>query len=254
MLGNLQTFKTWDKSLSSKSVPVVITSYHRPTTFIRCVKSVLKATHHPIYVIDNSEGQLRSELAWAEENGIQVFVNPKNIGKPSSIRKFWNKIPQHQWFITMDPDVIIPENGIDALLNKANELCENGYPIGLSVPAIEQKGRIWQRQLETKNLVMHNWTEMRRLQENIYLNSTIAGCLMVVNTLLYNHLKGFPGTRLYNDDDGWLCNQSIKSGLMNIIDSRIIIEHDLTEETPDYREWKDRNSKQQIDPQGLWDQ
>lgn len=251
---NLTTCETWDKSLTHRPVPIILTSYHRPKTFQRCLESLVKATRHPIYIIDNSEGGLDKELAKAStHSNVLVIQNPKNIGKPSSIREHWGMIPQGQWFITMDPDVIIPPNGIQNLINSANKLCENGYQVGVMTPALTQHNRTWEHQMQTRNLVMHNWTEMRKIENGIFCNSTLAGCLMLVNNLFFNEIGGFPGTRLYNDDDGWLCNQSIKSGLMNVLNSRVICEHDLSEESPEYRSWKDRNATQQVDLSGHWD-
>lgn len=252
---NLTTCRTWDKSLTHSPVPIVLTSYHRPKTFERCVTSVVRATRQPIYIIDNSQGKIDEQLRWAQEDlGIKIIRNSENLGKPTSIRRHWSKIPQGQWFITMDPDVIVPENGIDDLIYCANSMSEEGYQIGIICPALEQKGRIWAKQLEKKNLVMHNWNEMTRIKQDVYFNSSLAGCLMLVNNLFYNHIGGFIGCRMYNDDDGWLCNESVKHGLLNLINSNVICEHDLSEETSGYRTWKDRNSTLQIDQLGYWDQ
>ena len=132
---NLTTCKTWDKSLTRKPVPIVLTSYHRPKTFERCVTSLVRATHQPIYIIDNSQGKIDDLLAWAQNDlGITVIRNNENLGKPTSIRNHWSKIPQGQWFITMDPDVIIPENGIDRLISNAEFMLEQGYPVGIVCP------------------------------------------------------------------------------------------------------------------------
>lgn len=252
---NLTTCKAWDRSLTLKPVPIVLTSYHRPKTFERCVTSLVRATHQPIYIIDNSQSKIDELLDWAQNDlGITVIRNSENLGKPTSIRSHWFRIPQGQWFITMDPDVIIPENGIDELISYANQMSEEGYQIGIMCPALWQEKRTWERQLDKRNLVMHNWSEMAPLKDKIYFNSTLAGCLMLVNNLFYNEIGGFNGLRMYNDDDGWLCNESIKHGLLNIINSKIICEHDLSEETPGYRAWKDRNATQQNDPLGHWDQ
>ena len=220
---NLTTCRTWDKSLTHRPVPIILTSYHRSKTFERCVASLVEATHQPIYIIDNSQGKIDDILNWAQNDlNIKVIRNKENLGKPTSIRKHWNKIPQCQWFITMDPDVIIPKNGIEDLIDNANLMLREGYQVGIVTPALTETGHDWKKQKEEKDLVMHHWNEMIQLKPEIYFNSGLAGCLMLVNNLFYNHIGGFNGQRLYNDDDGWLCNESLKSGLMNILDSRVI--------------------------------
>lgn len=254
MLVNLTTCETLDRSLIRKPVPIIITSYHRPITFGRCLDSVINNTNNPIYIVDNSNGKLNAQLQWASTfDNVIVWRNPKNIGKPASIKRHWHKIPKSQWFITMDPDVIVPDNGIQQLVNDANNLITCGYPIGIMAPAISECNIDWSTQLSNHELIMHEWNKLRQLVPLIYYNQNLAGCLMLVNSLLYNHIGGMPGTRLYNDDDGWLCNQSLKSGLLNVINSRVICEHDLSEETPGYRSWKDRNAYHQTDLEGHWD-
>lgn len=254
MLVNLTTCEIWDNSLTYSHVPIVLTSYHKPKTFKRCVDSLLSATRQHIYIIDNSQGHIDKELLWAEKHQtITIYRNDKNIGKPSSIRKHASILKNSRWFVTMDPDVIIPPNGIDNLISTADKLCQDGYQIGLVVPALIQNNRSWDNQLRSKNLVMHNWDHMHQISPNIFYNHALAGCLMLVNTLFYNNIGGFTGTRLYNDDDGWLCNQSIKNGLMNIIDGNIICEHDITEESIGYIEWKKSNSIIQRDLKGYLD-
>ena len=216
---------------------------------------MVESTHQPIYIIDNSQGELDEQLDWAEYDlKITVIRNRKNLGKPTSIRNNWSRIPNSQWFITMDPDVIIPENGIDTLISDANALSEAGYRIGVMAPALFQENRTWEKQIDKQNLVMHNWVEMSTIYPKIYHNSALAGCLMLVNTTFYNHIGGFKGIKKYNDDDGWLCNESIKCELLNVLNSRVICEHDVSEETPEYRLWKKRNFIQQVDLLGHWDQ
>lgn len=236
------------------NIPIIITSYHRPKTFIKCINSVLDATDKNIYIIDNSCGKLDNELLlYNEIDRINIIRNNVNIGKPQSINKHFDSIDVGRWFVTMDPDVIINKYDIDRLINKADELINEGYPVALLCPSISNSDEDWLSQLQNKHMKMHQWSEMYQIKEDIYINTSLAGCIMVVNTNFFEKIGRFNTTKLYNDDDGYLCNLSKINNMINIIYSDVKCVHDESENTAGYAEWKRNNFYDKKDIKGFWD-
>lgn len=239
------------------STPVVVTSYHRPKTFVKCLNSVLDATSNNVVVIDNSVGKLDLELQRYHHNSrVRIIKNPSNIGKPASINKHFESIGSGRWFITMDPDVIIPAGGIDRLIQQANNLVDDGYPIAIACPAIVNgdDGDDWDNQIKRRSMNMHYWSEMYEIEPNIYMNRSLAGCLMLVSTEFFKSIGMYSAEKLYNDDDGYLCYNSVIANMINVICSDVRCVHDNSENAGGYMEWKMRNFDKQVDTQGYWDQ
>lgn len=236
------------------NTPIIITSYHRPKTFVKCVNSVLDATNKNIYIIDNSCGKIKMELSiYSHIDRIEIIENSKNIGKPQSINKYFDVINVGRWFITMDPDVIIPKNGIDHLINRANELVNSGYPVALLCPSIADNNYDWQNQLKNRHMKMHQWSEMYQIEKDTYINASLAGCIMVVNTNFFEKIGRFNTEKLYNDDDGYLCNLSKINNMINVICGDIKCIHDESENVAGYRKWKQDNFYKKKDDKGFWD-
>jgi GT2 family glycosyltransferase len=235
-------------------IPIIITSYHRPKTFIKCVNSVLKATSRSIYIIDNSGGKINQELSkYNHINRIKIIKNAINIGKPQSINKHFDAINPGRWFVTMDPDVVVPKDGIDHLINKADELIEKGYPIALLCPPIENDKSDWQNQLTSRHMKMHQWSEMYQIEKDVYINTSLAGCIMIVNTNFFEKIGRFNTEKLYNDDDGYLCNLSKMNNMINVICNDVKCMHDESENIQGYIKWKQRNFYDKKDDRGFWD-
>jgi hypothetical protein len=221
---------------------------------MKCLNSVIRATSGRIIVIDNSNGKIDDELDIADEmNRVMVIRNEKNIGKPASISKYYKLINPNGWFITMDPDVIVPVNGIDKMIVSANNLLDRKFPVAVCCPAIINEPDDWDSQLESKHMNMHIWDEMFEISNGLYINTPLAGCMMLVNSMFYEFIGGFKNDKLYNNDDGYLCNLSNINNCINIIDSNIRCIHDNTENEPGYIEWKERNFYCKNDDIGYWD-
>lgn len=236
------------------NIPIIVTSYHRPKTFVKCLNSVLKATSKYIYVIDNSCGKIDKELSLYEGlNNVKIIRNKENIGKPQSINKHFDSMNVGRWFITMDPDVIIPKNGIDDLINKADELVDGGYPVAILCPCISDYDGDWLNQITNNSMKMHQWSEMYKIERDLYINTSLAGCLMIVNTNFFEHISRFNTKKLYNDDDGYLCNLSKTCNMINVIYSKVKCVHDNSENEDGYVKWKERNFYRKIDNYGFWD-
>lgn len=184
---------------------------------------------------------------------IRIIKNRSNIGKPASINKYFDYVGAGRWFITMDPDVIVPENGIDILIKQTNNLVNDGYPIAISCPAIVSDDNSWDLQIENKSMAMHYWSEMYEIEKNMYINQSLAGCLMLVSTEFFRSIGMYAANKLYNDDDGYICNKSVISNMINIINSNVKCIHDNSENEIGYEQWKIRNFNQQVDKNGYWD-
>lgn len=250
MLISLTNCQIWDKS-KSNNVPIIIVTYNREEAFKKCILSLYNSTNRSIYIIDNSEGKLDDTLNWASQlsKNIKIIKNNKNIGKAASIKKHDYLLKNSQWFITMDPDVIVNNDDIENLIKSANYLLNKGYPISLLSPALNSGNNPISQQITTKQLDTHKIGTMFHLENGLYINEYLAGCLLLVNTLFYNIIGGFTQLKLYGCDDGELSKKAIQTETLSILNTNIECIHYRLDETPDYIQWKIDNIKESAENQ-----
>lgn len=253
MLINLINYSIWDKSLISDKIPIIITTYHKRATFEKCYSLLSKHNKNPIYIIDNSNGNLDESLDEIKNKNVKIIKNSKNIGKAASIQEnYKNLILEYQWFISMDPDVLVSNDDIDILLKNANQLLHSGYPISIIAPIIND-GNCKKDQLQSRKLDMHKWGSMHEITDGLYINEFIAGCLILINTNFFVKNNGFKNKQLYGGDDGELCKNSLKDNLVSIIDTNVELLHCREEEPEEYKQWKIKHIKEKHLQKGFWD-
>lgn len=251
MLINLTNFQIWAKSKQHK-VPIIIVTYHREIAFKKCISSLYNTTDQPIYIIDNSTNKLDAALSWAEKlsPNITVIKNHKNIGKAASIQIHCDEIIKNtQWFISMDSDIIVQKNDINNLIESANYLLNKGYPISLLAPALNSSNNPISLQIKNNVLDTHKIGSMFHIENGLYINEYLAGCLLLINTLFFKIIGGFKQQKIYGGDDGELCKISKQNEMINIINTNIECIHYRLDESPEYINWKKENITKPIENQ-----
>lgn len=254
MLINLMNYNVWDKSLINDSVPIIITTYHKKETFKQCFLTLSKHNKNPIYIIDNSCGKIDDLLENIKSyDNTTIIKNDKNLGKATSIQNNYKDIIlKYQWFISMDPDIIISAKDIQKLLDDANYLINKNYPISMMSPIIND-GHSKLEQLSNESLDMHKWGNMYSIGNNWFINEYLAGCVLLINTLFFVKNGGFTNLQLYGGDDGELCKNSIKNNMISVLNANIECKHCRDEETEEYQNWKLNNIRDKQIQKGFWD-
>ena len=242
MLVNLTNCKTWDKS-STHSTPIIIVTYNREEALRKCLLSLYNTTDHPIHIIDNSCGSIDSTLEWAKtlSNKIHINKNDQNIGKAASIQKHRDIIGKSQWFISMDPDVIVKKNDINTLIKSANCLLEKSYPISLLAPTLNSGDNSFKKQIETGVLDMHKIGSIFHLENGLYINEYLAGCLLLINRVFFDEIGGFKQQRIYGGDDGELSKLTLQNNMISVLNTNVECQHYRLDETEEYITWKKNN-------------
>ena len=254
MLVSLANCKTWDRS-STHNTPIIIVTYHREEAFRKCLLALYNSTNHPIYIIDNSCGSLDVSLKWAESlsENITIFKNDNNIGKAASIQKHCNIIKKSRWFISMDPDVIVKNNNINDLISSANYLLEKSYPISLLAPVLNSGNNPFEKQLKNGVLDTHKLGSMYHLENGLYINEYLAGCLLLINRQFFDEIGGFKQQKIYGEDDSELSRLSLQNNLISVLNTNIECEHYRLDETQEYITWKINNIKEPTIQKGFLD-
>lgn len=243
MLVSLTNFQIWAKSELPK-VPIILTTYHRKEAFKKCILPLYNSTDQPIYIIDNSCGGLDKELLWAKtlSENITIFKNNKNIGKAASIQLYYKEIAKDtQWFISMDSDIIVRSNDIDNLIKSGNELLKKGYPVSLLAPALNSGNNPILEQIKNNQLDTHKIGTMYHLENGLYINEFLAGCLLLINTLFFNEIGGFKQQKIYGGDDGELSKITKQNEMISVLNTNVECVHYRLDETKEYIKWKKDN-------------
>lgn len=242
--------------LTPEPINIIMVTYHRPNDLHNCINSILLNTKLPfrLSIIDNSMGAIDAELnVYSNHPAITIYKNPQNIGKGASYQKWYSTIMRemrYKYFISMDSDVQAPPSWLMTMISIANEISN----IGILAPVLMSDERdTFQKQLLQNKLTMHVKHEMQEIQDGVYYNSKTAGPLLLLNRQFYESCGGYPGTRLFGNDDGALCKKAKQIGLFIGFTSKVACIHLSEDNQIGYREWKARNVNKAMDHKGHWD-
>lgn len=239
-------------------INIIAISYFRPNDFRACINSLLYNTTLPykLTIIDNSYGALNDELQQFESQNINIIKNNTNLGKAGSLKKWYKHITQdnkNRYFVSLDADVIVPKDWLEGLYRS---LTETKMVLGALAPVLNE-GKTFTEQIDDKCLTMHGGSDgfkaMRKISENVYHSHITAGPMLLMEREFYEQIGGYPGDRIYGNDDCYICRESKR--LNRFIGFTALVEcvHSRIDETEEYRQWKIENISKAGIRNGYWD-
>lgn len=239
-------------------INIITISYFRPNDFKTCIESVISNTTLPYHltIIDNSFGILEHELKRFEDHGINIIRNNTNLGKAGSFKRWYPQIIENntnKYFISLDADVIVPQNWLEGLYRSLTEI---KMDIGAIAPVLTE-GETFEEQVKNKCLTMHGGTNgfatMRKISEHVYYNHITAGPLLLMEKKFYESIGGYPGDRVYGNDDCYICGESKRRNRFIGFTTLVECMHSRTDETDAYKKWKVENINIAGARNGHWD-
>lgn len=220
-------------------------SYHRPRDFSSSVDSILTNTDLPYHltIIDNSCGKLDTQLSkYRDIQSVTIIRNESNIGKGQSFKVHYDQIEtKHKYLISVDGDVIVPQNWLSAMVKIADTI-ENLAILSPELISIDGVPS------------MHHRTDEILVKDNLFYNKGVAGPLFLFNRYFYEGNGGYPGDCLYGHDDSPMCNKASRLKLFVGYTKKVKCIHSLQDDTPEYRQWRKENIADVTTGTGFWDQ
>src|SRR5246500_3261153 len=114
----------------SDFVSVTLVTYNSGRFIKRCIESVLaqRYTHKEIIVVDNASGDGTIDILEQFEDRCQVYYNDENVGFAAAQNQAI-RMSSGEWVLTLNPDVLLLPNFIQALVDsgqldpKAGSVC-----------------------------------------------------------------------------------------------------------------------------------
>ena len=178
------------------------------------------------------------------DNRITVCRSPTNIGKGKIVRQHYERAMSGchlDHFVGMDADIVVSPGWYEGLLNAAREVA----PWAAMAPVIYSPGGT----IPTMHGAVPGTREIR---PHIWYNQATAGPLFLIRRKFWENWGGYPGDRLYGNDDGALCKQAVRKGLFVGYTDSVTVEHHNSDSDSGYRDWKVRNLAVSADPAGYW--
>lgn len=232
-------------------------SYFRPNDLKTCIDSILTNTVEPfqLTIIDNSCGAIDTTLKSFKDPRITVLHNETNLGKGRAFMHWYPEIiknDKNEFFVSIDPDLIVPQNWLSKMLRAAYSVPAPGV---FAPVLIQKKGDTFTKQQARGKLVMHKKDkESAFVKPSLYRNRHTAGPLFLISRKLFNKIGGYAQTQLYGNDDGELCKAAYKRGCFVGIVTDVEVLHLENDVTQEYKDWKKRNINKDVDQRGFWDQ
>ena len=185
---------------SYKSISVIIVSFKSKDKVLKLIKSI--SFRFSVIIIENSEDQsLKEEVKFLKN--VKIFLK-KNIGYGSAAN-FARKNINTKYFLLCNPDI---ENISDDKLNILHEEAES---------------------LGDNFLCLGPFYKNEKLQENseIIKVKKISGACMLINTKIFDLLKGFDENFfLYFEEDD-LCKRGYKKKYYSYKTNKVFIDHNI---------------------------
>lgn len=239
-------------------INLIMVSYHRPNDLINSVQSIIENTtiDYHLSIIDNSSGSIDHTLDELSNNKhITIYRNKYNIGKGKSFKQWYDVITNNdksKYIISIDADIKVPKNWLEVYLSEAEEI-DKIQELGALAPIITEHGITKQQQLDSKQFRMHVVDEINYITKTTFYNYNTAGSLFLINKEFYESFGGYPGDRLYGNDDAYVCLQSKNQNRFIGITTAFSVEHLHADSTKDYALWKMKHITDTTVNIGHWD-
>lgn len=200
-----------------ENISAIIVTYNSGQVIEACLKALQTANIKSI-IIDNASNDDCIEIA--KNYTKEIIINKKNqgFGRANNIGANHAKA---DWLLFINPDLVIENDGIDALISAANSY-EN---IGILGPRIiEADGRLF---LQSRSLlapkVLNNAREI--MPNGDCSVPFLSGACMMVRREIFQKIGGFDENifLFYEDDD--LCRKMNDNGFCNIFVNSAIAKH-----------------------------
>lgn len=235
---------------------LIMVTYFRPNDLKQCLDSILANTVEPfkLAIIDNSTGGLGSILDSIRDERIAIYKNPTNLGKGRAFMKWYHQIMrgnQSDFFVSIDPDLVVPEGWLTRMLRAAYGLPNPGV---LAPVLTQERGDTFIQQRTRGRLVMHKEDQGSGfVGPSLFRNRYTAGPLFLIHRPFFEQVGGYVQTQLYGNDDGELCKAAAKRNRFTGIVTDVEVLHLEGDVTPGYKAWKKRNVNRDVDRKGFWD-
>ena len=204
-------------------ITIVIVLYNSSDLIFECLKSLNKFN---IIIVDNGKN-LKYLDKLKQEKNIKIISKNKNLGYGCGINFAFNYI-ETEFFLVLNPDVIIDEDSILKLLNTAlnNENCAIAAP--LNIPDIDSYGILPEkRNLYEKNknkFEIDKNSNNHEPQGEICVDTT-KGCALLVNSRYFKDVNFFSEKYFLFWEEIDLCRKFLKKKLSIIVNPSSIAYH-----------------------------
>ena len=204
-------------------ITIVIVLYNSSDLIFECLKSLNKFN---IIIVDNGKNSNYLDKLKQEKN-IKIISKNKNLGYGCGINFAFNYI-ETEFFLVLNPDVIIDEDSILKLLNTAlnNENCAIAAP--LNIPDIDSYGILPEkRNLYEKNknkFEIDKNNNSHEPQGEICVDTT-KGCALLVNSRYFKDVNFFSEKYFLFWEEIDLCRKFLKKKLSIIVNPSSIAHH-----------------------------
>jgi GT2 family glycosyltransferase len=208
---------------TNNKITVIIVLYNSNKLIFECLKSLDKFN---IIIVDNGKNSNCLEQLKQKEN-IKIISKNKNLGYGCGINFAFNYI-ETEFFLVLNPDVIINEESIIKLLNTAlhNKNCAIAAP--LNVPDNDSYGILPEkRNLYEKNkdkFQIENNDDHHQLAGEICVDTT-KGCALLINSRYFKDVNFFSEKYFLFWEEIDLCRKFLKKKLSIIVNPSSIAHH-----------------------------
>ncbi len=209
--------------MNINKITIIIVIYNSSNLIFDCLKSL---KNFKIIIVDNGKN---SEFLnkFEKQNNISIISKNKNLGFGNAINFAFQKVTS-EFFLILNPDIIIEEKSILKLLETASNYNNCAIAAPLNIPDHDSFGILPEkRNLYEKN---QNHFGIYKKYENITPEGELCvdvskGCALLVNSKYFKEVNFFSDKYFLFWEEVDLCRKFLKKNLSVIVNPESIAHH-----------------------------